>query len=52
MLKFLGDVANRLFGLLTFSRSMVRDLLSGEPLITMDAQLKKIADAELNEKLI
>jgi len=47
-----GDVANRLFGSLQVDSSKARDLLGWKPVITMDAQLKKIADAELNEKTV
>ena len=41
------DVANRLFGSLQVDSSKARDLLGWEPVITMDEQLKKIADAGL-----
>lgn len=46
-----GDVANRLFGSLQVDSSKARDLLGWKPVITMDEQLKKTADAYLkNEK--
>ncbi len=45
-----GDVANRLFGSLQVDSSKARELLGWEPVITMDEQLKKTADAYLNEK--
>ncbi|MFW5426104.1 MAG: UDP-glucose 4-epimerase family protein [Methylophagaceae bacterium] len=44
------DVANRLFGSLQVNSSKARDLLGWKPVITMDEQLKKTADAYLNEK--
>ncbi len=40
-----GDMANRLFGSLQVDSSKARDLLGWKPVITMDEQLKKIADA-------
>ncbi|MEA1988829.1 MAG: SDR family oxidoreductase [Pseudomonadota bacterium] len=40
-----GDVANRLFGSLQVDSSKARDLLDWKPVITMDEQLKKIAEA-------
>ena len=40
-----ADVANRLFGSLQVDSSKARDLLSWKPVVTMDEQLKKIADA-------
>jgi len=40
-----ADVANRLFGSLQVDSSKARDLLGWKPVITMDEQLKKIADA-------
>jgi len=46
-----GAVANRLFGSLQVDSSKARDLLGWKPVITMDEQMKKIADAYLkNEK--
>jgi nucleoside-diphosphate-sugar epimerase len=52
--KLLGksDVANRLFGSLQVDSSKARDLLGWKPMITMDEQLKKTADAYLNEKTL
>lgn len=52
--KLLGkaDVANRLFGSLQVDSSKARALLGWGPVITMDEQLKKIADAYLNEKTV
>ena len=48
-----GDVANRLFGSLQVDSSKARDLLGWKPVITMDQQLKKTADAYLeNEKTL
>jgi len=48
-----GDVANRLFGSLQVDSSKARDLLGWKPVITMDEQLKKTADAYLeNEKTL
>jgi len=44
-----ADVANRLFGSLQVDSSKARDLLGWKPVITMDEQLKKIADAYLNK---
>ena len=45
------DVANRLFGSLQVDSSKARYLLGWKPVITMDEQLKKTADAYLeNEK--
>jgi nucleoside-diphosphate-sugar epimerase len=40
-----GDVANRLFGSLQVDSSKGRDLLGWHPVVTMDEQLKKMADA-------
>jgi nucleoside-diphosphate-sugar epimerase len=40
-----ADVVNRLFGSLQVDSSKARDLLGWMPVITMDEQLKKIADA-------
>ncbi len=40
-----ADVANRLFGSLQVDSSKARDLLGWKPVVTMDEQLKKIADA-------
>jgi len=50
--KLLGkeDVAVRLFSSLQVDSSKARDLLGWKPVITMDEQLKKIADAVLNKK--
>jgi len=42
-----GDVATRLFSSLQVDSSRARDLLGWKPVITMDEQLKKIADAYL-----
>ena len=39
-------VANRLFGSLQVDSSKARDLLGWKPVITMDEQLKKMADAD------
>jgi nucleoside-diphosphate-sugar epimerase len=48
-----GDVATRLFGSLQVDSTKARDLLGWRPVITMDAQLKKTADAYLeNEKTL
>lgn len=44
------DVANRLFGSLQVDNSKARRLLGWKPVITMDEQLKKTAEAYLNEK--
>jgi len=45
-----GDVANRLFGSLQVDSSKARELLDWKPVITMDEQLKKTADAYLAKK--
>jgi len=45
-----AGVANRLFGSLQVDSSKARGLLEWQPVITMDEQLKKIADEYLNEK--
>ena len=52
--KLLGkaDVANRLFGSLQVDSSKAYELLGWKPVITMDEQLKKIADVYLNEKTV
>ena len=42
-----GDVATRLFGSLQVDSSKARELLDWQPVITMDEQLKKTADAYL-----
>jgi len=42
-----GDVTNRLFGSLQVDCSKAHKLLGWESVITMDEQLKKIADAYL-----
>jgi len=42
-----GDVTNRLFGSLQADSSKAHELLGWEPVITMDEQLKKMADAYL-----
>jgi len=49
--KLLGkaDVASRLFGSLQVDSSKARELLGWNPVITMDEQLKKIADAYLKK---
>lgn len=46
------DEANRLFGSLRVDSSKARDLLGWKPVITMDEQLKKIADVYVDEKII
>jgi len=46
------DMANRLFGSLQVDSSKARELLGWEPVITMDEQLKKIAEVYLDEKTI
>jgi UDP-N-acetyl-alpha-D-quinovosamine dehydrogenase len=43
-------VAERLFNSLQVDSSKARNLLDWKPVITMDEQLKKMADAHLNEK--
>jgi len=45
-----GDVANRLFVSLQVDSAKARELLGWKPVITMDEQLKKTADAYLTEK--
>lgn len=47
-----ADVADRLFGSLQVDSSKTQELLGWKPIITMDEQLKKIADAYLNEKIV
>lgn len=47
-----ADVANRLFASLQVDSSKARELLGWEPVITMDEQLKKTAEAFLNKKAI
>ena len=47
-----SDVANRLFGSLQVDSSKARNLLGWKPVITMDAQLKKTAEAYLNRKAL
>ncbi|MFT6834754.1 MAG: nucleoside-diphosphate-sugar epimerase [Francisellaceae bacterium] len=48
-----GDVSTRLFCSLQVDSTKARDLLGWKPVITMDAQLKKTADAYLeNEKTL
>ena len=48
-----GGVADRLFGSLQVDSSKARELLGWKPVITMDKQLKKTAEAYLkNEKTI
>lgn len=47
-----ADVANRLFGSLQVDSSKARELLGWKPVITMGEQLKKTADAYLNEKTL
>lgn len=47
-----GDMADRLFGSLQIDSSKARELLSWEPVTTMGEQLKKTADAYLNEKAL
>ncbi len=47
-----SDVANRLFGSLQVDSSKAKELLGWEPVITMDEQLKKTAEAYLNEKTV
>ena len=39
-----GDLVSRLFGSLQVDSSKARDLLNWEPVVTMDGQLKKVAD--------
>ena len=46
------EVANRLFGSLQVDSSKSRDLLAWKPVITMDEQLKKIAEVYFNEKVV
>ena len=41
-----GDIANRLFGSLQVDSSKARDLLGWKPVVTMDEQLKKMADRD------
>jgi len=45
-----GDVADRLFGSLQVDSSKARDLLGWQPVVTMDEQLKKTAEAYYHEK--
>ncbi|PHS70952.1 MAG: UDP-glucose 4-epimerase [Methylophaga sp.] len=45
-----SDMANRLFSSLQVDSSKARELLGWQPVITMDEQLKKIAEAYQNEK--
>lgn len=54
MAKLVGkaDVADRLFGSLQVDSSKARQLLGWQPVTTMDEQLKKTAEAYLNEKII
>jgi len=47
-----ADVADRLFGSLQMDSSKARDLLNWKPVITMDEQLQKTAEAYLNEKTV
>ncbi len=47
-----SDVTNRLFGSLQVDSSKVYELLGWKQVITMDEQLKKTADAYLNEKAL
>jgi len=47
-----GDVTSRLFGSLQVDSSKVYELLGWKQVITMDEQLKKTADAYLNEKAL
>jgi len=44
-----GDVADRLFGNLQLDSSRARKLLGWEPVITMEDQLKKMAEHDLQE---
>lgn len=46
------DVAMRLFSSLQVDNSKARGVLGWKPVSTMDEQLKKIADAEINEKTV
>jgi nucleoside-diphosphate-sugar epimerase len=46
------DVANRLFGSLQIDSSKARDVLGWQPVVTMNEQLKKMADAASNEKTV
>jgi len=52
--KLLGKegVAVRLFSSLQVDSSKASDLLGWKPVVTMDEELKKIADAEKNEKIV
>lgn len=47
-----GDVTSRLFGSLQVDSSKAKELLGWKQVITMDEQLKKTADAYLNEKAL
>ena len=47
-----SDMANRLFGSLQVDSSKARDLLGWKPVVSMDEQLRKTADAYLNEKTV
>ncbi len=47
-----GDMADRLFGSLQVDDSKTKERLGWEPVITMDKQLQKTADAYLNEKIV
>jgi nucleoside-diphosphate-sugar epimerase len=46
------DVGNRLFGSLQVDSSKARELLGWKPVISMEEQLQKTADAYLNEKTV
>lgn len=46
------DMTSRLFSSLQVDSSKAHDLLDWKPVVTMDEQLKKTADAFLNEKII
>ena len=45
LLRQVNNVAKRLFSSLQVDSSKARDLLGWKPIVTMDEQLKKIADA-------
>jgi UDP-N-acetyl-alpha-D-quinovosamine dehydrogenase len=47
-----AGVADRLFGSLQVDSSKARELLNWKPVITMDEQMKKTAEAYLNEKTV
>ena len=47
-----GDITTRLFSSLQVDSSKADELLGWQPVISMDAQLKKTTDAHLNEKTV